>query len=92
MSQLRQLTIDNPQQLAALNDLQPVIDARLDKVRTTVSLAQQGRRQEALATVSSGLGLDLMTKSRLRSMPFVSESRRSSFKAKPKAQRFAYGC
>jgi CHASE3 domain sensor protein len=59
MSELRQRTIDSPQRQAALNDLQPVIDARWDNVRT-VSLAQQGRRQEALAIVSSGFCPDLM--------------------------------
>ena len=41
-----------------LNDLQPVIDARLARVRTTVSLAQQERREEALDIVKSGVGPD----------------------------------
>ena len=60
MSELRQLTADNPQQQAALNDFVPALTARSERMHATLALAQTGRREEALNAVKSGIGADLL--------------------------------
>ena len=59
MSELRQLTADNPQQQAALNDFELALTARSERMRATLALAQTGRREDALNAVKSGIGADL---------------------------------
>jgi signal transduction histidine kinase/CheY-like chemotaxis protein len=59
MSELRQLTADNPQQQAALNDFEPALTAWSERMHATLALAQTGRREEALNAVKSGIGADL---------------------------------
>ena len=59
MSELRQLTADNPQQQAALNDFERALTARSERMHATLALAQTGRREEALNAVKSGIGADL---------------------------------
>jgi len=59
MSELRQLTADNPQQQAALNDFELALTARSERMRATLALAQTGRREDAVNAVKSGIGADL---------------------------------
>ncbi len=59
MSELRQLTADNPQQQAALNDFELALTARSERMRATLALAQTGRREDAVNAVKSGSGADL---------------------------------
>jgi signal transduction histidine kinase/CheY-like chemotaxis protein len=59
MSELRQLTADNPKQQAALNDFELALTARSERMRATLALAQTGRREDAVNAVKSGIGADL---------------------------------
>ena len=59
MSELRQLTADNPQQQAALNDFERALTARSERMHATLALAQTGRREDAVNAVKSGIGADL---------------------------------
>lgn len=57
---LKDLTSDSLAQQAALFELQRLIDQRLARLQSTLALARDGRRQEALSAVRSGPGADLM--------------------------------
>jgi signal transduction histidine kinase/ActR/RegA family two-component response regulator len=59
-SDLRRLTLDDPTQQAALDELETVLNGALEYVRKALTFAQEGRRAEALDMVKSGLGADLM--------------------------------
>jgi signal transduction histidine kinase/ActR/RegA family two-component response regulator len=58
MSELKQLTSDNPVQQAALAELEGLIGGRLDRIQSTLALAQEGQREKAFGMVKSGLDAD----------------------------------
>lgn len=57
---LQTLTADNPAQQQRLKNLQPIMIAKLNELRTTVALAQRGNCNEALTIVDSNRGMRLM--------------------------------
>ena len=63
---LRELTADNPQQQARLAALRPVIAAKLDEMRETMTLARDGDFDAAVAAVRTDRGKKLMDDIRLR--------------------------
>ena len=60
LTRLTGLISDNPDQLARMAMLDQTIDLRLDELRQTVALTQQGERGAALAIVRSNTGKSLM--------------------------------
>jgi len=59
-ARLREVLMSDPEQLARLEALAPVIDAKLAELAETVSLVQAGDASGALAVVRSGRGEALM--------------------------------
>ena len=62
ISELKELTSDNPAQQAALAELQDLTAVKVDRIRSTIALVQAGKREQALDWIKSGLGADLMKK------------------------------
>ncbi|HEY9098751.1 MAG TPA: CHASE3 domain-containing protein [Thiobacillus sp.] len=60
LSELRELTADQPSQQARINALQPLIEDRLDRLKTGIELRKTGDETNAQAFVSSGQGKALM--------------------------------
>jgi signal transduction histidine kinase/ActR/RegA family two-component response regulator len=55
---LRTLTADNAEQQKRLDELQPVIETKLNRIRESIALAQGGKRDQAAAFMS-GYGVKL---------------------------------
>lgn len=62
---LRNLLATDPEQLAALNELSAVIDAKMAELAETIEQAKTGQRDAAIQTVLSDRGRLLMEKARL---------------------------
>jgi signal transduction histidine kinase/CheY-like chemotaxis protein len=62
LSELRQLTADNPAQQAALDELEPILGGAFDYIGNVLVFAQEGRRETALVLVKSGREADTMAK------------------------------
>ncbi len=60
IDQIRTLTSDNPAQLKRLGILIPKIEALMAKLRNNVELVRQGRKEQAIAVIKTGVGRDLM--------------------------------
>src|SRR5262249_21928830 len=58
MSELKQLTTDNAAEQAALADLERLIGARLDRIRSTLAFVQGGQRGKAFAIIKVRRGFD----------------------------------
>jgi two-component system, sensor histidine kinase and response regulator len=63
---LGQLVSDNPEQSARAVELQKAASAKFEELQQTVALVEAGRREEALALVSSDTGNRLMAEVRRR--------------------------
>jgi signal transduction histidine kinase/ActR/RegA family two-component response regulator len=59
-SELVERTSGDPQQQRTLSNVRSLADGKLDELRRTIALAQQGKRDQALALVRSDLGQKLM--------------------------------
>lgn len=60
LDELHQLTFDNPTQQEALKQIELLSTARLDRLRNTLVLAQQGHQDQALAILKSRRGKEMM--------------------------------
>jgi signal transduction histidine kinase len=72
---LRALTQDNAQQQGRLAQLDAAIDAKMRELNRTVILQQQGRTDEALATVKTNAGSELMRQVRALTSDFDAAER-----------------
>ncbi len=66
LESLRSLTAESPGQIALLDEIEPILRAKQEELQTTVALAQDGRRAEALAIVGADVGENLMGALRAR--------------------------
>ncbi|HWF94515.1 MAG TPA: CHASE3 domain-containing protein [Xanthobacteraceae bacterium] len=57
---LRQLISDNPEQREWLSNVKSLIDEKLDELRRTIVLLQQGQREAAIDIIKSDRGKELM--------------------------------
>lgn len=64
ISTMRALLASDPKQLAALNELATVIDAKMAELAETIEMAKTGRRDTALQVVVSDRGRLLMERAR----------------------------
>ena len=60
LSQLLEHVSTDQQQQKILNNVRSLAGNKLDELRRTIALAQQGKRDQALALVRSDLGMELM--------------------------------
>jgi len=60
VSELFERTSGDLQQQRTLSNVRSLADGKLDELRRTIALAQQGKRDQALALVRSDLGQELM--------------------------------
>jgi signal transduction histidine kinase/ActR/RegA family two-component response regulator len=60
LDKLHRLTADDREQMTRVNALEPLIDAKNIELRRTISLVEQGRRDDAIAIVNSDRGRGLM--------------------------------
>jgi signal transduction histidine kinase/ActR/RegA family two-component response regulator len=64
-SELIERTSEDPQQQRTLSNARALADGKLDELRRTIALIQQGKRDQALALVRSDLGQKLMDNIRI---------------------------
>ncbi len=60
LEELYKLTVDNPSQKESIDRLRPLFAEKLKEMASTVELALQNRRPEAMAIVKDGRGLGVM--------------------------------
>lgn len=93
VDRLRHLTADNARQQAHLADLDPLIQERLSRMATTISLETSGHHDQAVAFVSTGRGLALMDRIRpiidamLREEERLLQIREASLKQRARTNR-----
>ncbi len=64
LSTLRELSKDDLEQMKLLDELQPILDERIDSLVTTVKLVRENKRDEAMQRIISGRGHQLMNQIR----------------------------
>ena len=74
-ARLRAQTADNPAPRARLTRLFPLISAKLSELDVAVTLERQGRSDDALARVKTGVGRDLMQRIRAATDDFDAAER-----------------
>lgn len=57
---LESLISDNPEQMARLQALQPLVQRKIEEMEQTLAMKQTGREQELLASLRANTGLDTM--------------------------------
>jgi signal transduction histidine kinase len=83
-----QLVLDNPRQTANLAELRPLIAQKLDELRTTITLRQTGRNEDAIALVNTGKGVELMDAIRESIAAMEAEENRLLTERQENATRF----
>lgn len=74
MANLRERVANDPAQLAAVNELSSVIDAKMVELTETIEQAKAGRRDAAIQTVLSDHGRLLMEKARSQLAQLISNA------------------
>lgn len=73
--ELERQIADNPQQLAKLRDVLPLVQQKMEKLATTIALKQQGRNDEVVAITKSGAGLELMNRILAQIVAMINDER-----------------
>lgn len=66
---------DNPVQVARIEQLAPLITAKLEEMERVLRLFDQGRTQEAQETIKAGAGRNLMEQIRQQSLTMLNDER-----------------
>lgn len=74
MASLRERVVRDPAQLAAVNELSSVIDAKMAELTETIEQAKAGQRDAAMQTVLSDRGRMLMEKARSQLAQLISNA------------------
>ncbi|QDO96077.1 GHKL domain-containing protein [Ferrovibrio terrae] len=73
--ELERLISDNPEQMARLQALQPLVQRKIEEMEQTLAMKQAGRERELLASLQANTGLDTMNEMLSRISTMLNDER-----------------